>query len=170
MKAWAAEVMNNPLGGRISSAPRVSAQLPAPHDTTAAHKGQLPSCHAGQEALQNACFAGGVPEALWGTAPPLREVLARVRAAVAGHRLVGHGLAKDLTALGIQHPRRAGILTLVLVCTRVNHDNADGPAKDLLAPDIQHPRYAAELAVQAVSELLRYEQNCSSATSFGSPT
>lgn len=60
---------------------------------------------AGDDILAAARHAGGVPEALWRDAPPLSEVVAHVRTAIAGCRIVGHGLGKDLAALGIEHPR-----------------------------------------------------------------
>ncbi|WIA32659.1 hypothetical protein OEZ86_003460 [Tetradesmus obliquus] len=49
------------------------------------------------------CF-GGVPPSAWAGAPQLPEVVAQLQGLAAGRLLLGHGLAKDLAALGMAHP------------------------------------------------------------------
>lgn len=52
-------------------------------------------------------FVGGVAPEQWQQAPPLKVVAARLREVTKGCLLVGHGLSKDLVALGIPHPKCA---------------------------------------------------------------
>lgn len=86
--------------GRISILP-AEVCLAAPDGVIAFHS----FCRPDDDIMAAARHAGGVPEVLWGDAPPLSEVVAHVRATIAGRRIVGHGLGKDLAALGIEHPR-----------------------------------------------------------------
>jgi DNA polymerase I-like protein with 3'-5' exonuclease and polymerase domains len=49
-------------------------------------------------------WIGGVQPSACATAPALPEVLQQLQLLTDGQLLVGHGLAKDLAALGLQHP------------------------------------------------------------------
>lgn len=70
--------------------------------------------HPGQ-ALSKGCQSqGGVHKKHWHKAPILDEIAERVRTAVEGRVLVGHGLMKDLTALGITHPTQLQVDTALL--------------------------------------------------------
>ncbi|KAF6253804.1 hypothetical protein COO60DRAFT_386325 [Scenedesmus sp. NREL 46B-D3] len=59
------------------------------------------------------CF-GGVPPAAWAAAPALPEVVAALQLLAGGRLLLGHGLAKDLAALGMNHPQH-------LMCDTMTH-------------------------------------------------
>lgn len=66
------------------------------------------------------CF-GGVSRSAWAAAPPLSEVVQQLQALAAGKLLVGHGLAKDLSALGLKHPQHLmyDTMTHPAFCNRV---------------------------------------------------
>ena len=63
-------------------------------------------------------FVGGVDPAPWQVAPPLKQVAPGLRQAMEGCLLIGHGLSKDLAALGVPHPKCA---PLALHCN-ANYD------------------------------------------------
>lgn len=52
-------------------------------------------------------FVGGVAPEQWQHAPPLKVVAAQLRDSLRDCLVVGHGLSKDLIALGIPHPKYA---------------------------------------------------------------
>jgi hypothetical protein len=51
-------------------------------------------------------ICGGVPAAAWADAPSLPAVVLQLQQLAAGRLLLGHGLAKDLAALGLSHPQQ----------------------------------------------------------------
>lgn len=70
--------------------------------------------HPGSTQTANCRSRGGVHRRLWRNAPSLNEVAERVRLAATGHILVGHGLTKDLKALGVAHPALLQVDTALL--------------------------------------------------------
>ena len=64
-----------------------------------------PSATGGKAGVAEADWRGGVPPEQWRGAPGRKEVAALLGREIEGCVLVGHGLAKDLKALQLRHPK-----------------------------------------------------------------
>jgi DNA polymerase III epsilon subunit-like protein len=85
---------------------------PSPHLFPYHHIAQVPP---------GACWFGGVPPAAWAAAPALPEVVGQLQQLCGGRLLLGHGLAKDMAALGMRHPQHLlfDTMTHAAFCNKV---------------------------------------------------
>jgi hypothetical protein len=62
-----------------------------------------------------------VPPAAWAAAPALPEVATQLQQLAGGRLLLGHGLAKDMAALGMRHPQHLmfDTMTHAAFCNKV---------------------------------------------------
>lgn len=90
---------------------------------------------------------GGVNPAAARSAPDLSTVLQQLQQLAAGQLLLGHGIAKDLTALGWDHPEghRFDTMTHAAFCNKAGiSKNLKQLAKEFLSADIQQGPQAAQ--------------------------
>lgn len=83
---------------------------------------------------------GGVPYSLCAEAPSLADVRQQLKSLLTNKILIGHGLAKDLAALGLSHPqnRRYDTITYPGFCNRAgNAKTLQDLSKQFLNLDIQ---------------------------------
>lgn len=107
---------------------------------------------------------GGVRLGDLGAAPALEQVLQDLRALIQGRRVVGHGINKDLAALGIDHPAALTYDTMSLPLFQ----NKAGNSKSLKKLALQHlgqniqPKGQALLGTAWHDELVEKLVECTS--------
>jgi hypothetical protein len=94
-----AEHSGNAVEGGLGIPPRAALRCALLHLSFVA------AVHSGRQIAETSTFKGGVPPSKWAAAPALKDVALRLRPAIEGAVLVGHGLRNDLRSLGVAHPK-----------------------------------------------------------------